>query len=297
MAAVLATGVKTSSEWAPRQSSDHPVLVLTDATVIKNDVRVLDGLTLTIRAGEHTAILGPNGAGKTALINLLTHDHYPLARGDGPPPVEVFGADRWVVSTLRSQLGVVSEDLQRDFVRGHSAGRIRGVAAVLSGFFATKGYLAYVTVTPVMRQQASEALARLGASHLADRFLDEMSTGEVRRVLIARALVAQPRALILDEPTAGLDLVARQHFLELVRGIAQQGTTLVLVTHHVEEIIPEIRRVLLLKQGRILDAGAKEALLTSARLSQLFDESVSVENRDGYYFARLGRDESQLIGS
>jgi iron complex transport system ATP-binding protein len=260
--------------------------------VIKNDVRVLDGLTLTIRAGEHTAILGPNGAGKTALISLLTYDHYPLARSDGPPPVQVFGADRWEVSTLRSQLGVVSEDLQREFVRGHSAGRIRGIAAVLSGFFATKGYLTYVTVTPAMRQQAVEALARLGAGHLADRFLDEMSTGEVRRVMIARALVARPRALVLDEPAAGLDLVARQHFLELVRGIARQGTTLIFITHHVEEIIPEIRRVLLLKRGRILGAGDKETLLTSSRLSQLFDESVSVENRDGYYFARLAEVET-----
>lgn len=271
--------------------SDHAVLVLTDATVIKNGIRVLDGLTLTIRSGEHMAILGPNGAGKTALIDLLTHEHYPLARCDGPPPVQVFGADRWEVSTLRSQLGVVSEDLQREFVQGHSAGRIRGDAAVLSGFFATKGFLLHVTVTSTMRQAAVDALARVDASHLADRFLDEMSTGEVRRVMIARALVACPRVLVLDEPAAGLDLVARQRFLELVRRVAQQGTTLVLVTHHVEEIVPEIRRVLLLKGGRVLDAGSKETLLTSARLSRLFDDSVRVDQRDGYYFASLDKAE------
>ncbi len=260
------------------------VLELCDATVVKNGVRVLDGLTLAIRSGEHTAILGPNGAGKTALINVLTHDDHALAR-EGPP-VRVFGCDRWNVSELRSQLGIVSADLHHQFVNGNCAGRILGVDAVVSGFFATRGFLGGLPVTQEMRQRAAATLAGLEAAHLAHKLLNEMSTGEARRVLIARALVTEPRALVLDEPTAGLDVVARHRFLALVRNIAQQGTTIMLVTHHVEEIVPEVERVVLLLRGRIVDLGPKASMLTPERLSLLFEAPIAVREFDGYYYAR-----------
>src|SRR4029077_3877855 len=128
---------------------------------------------------------------------------------------------------------------------GNSEGRITGEAAVLSAFLASDGILRYGVITDGMRRSAAEALGRLGVPHLARRWLDEMSSGEARRVLLARALVTAPRALVLDEPTTGLDLVARHDFMERVRQIARAGTTLVLITHHVEEIIPEIERVIL----------------------------------------------------
>ena len=262
-----------------------PLLELRNATVVKNDVRVLDGLSLTIPEGEHTAILGPNGAGKTALIHLLTLDHYPLA-GEGGSPVRVFGHDRWNVSELRSALGIVTTDLHHQFVEGNSAGRIRGIDAAVSGFFATRGFLVGRPVTSQMREKAGAILTSLGAGHLADRRLDEMSTGEARRVLIARALVTEPRALILDEPTTGLDLVARGHFLELMRRIAQQGTTIVLITHHVEEIVPEIDRVILLQRGRVAAHGPKAQMLTPERLSALFEARITLQEVGGYYYAR-----------
>src|SRR2546430_469642 len=132
-------------------TTEPPVLELVDATVIKGAVRALDGLTLTIRPGEHTAIVGPNGAGKSTLINVLTRDEYPLARANGHPPVRIFGRDRWDVFELRSHLGIVSADLHQRFVEGHSGGRILGEDAVLSGFFATRGVLMYSTVTDAMR--------------------------------------------------------------------------------------------------------------------------------------------------
>ena len=263
--------------------SGNPLLELTDATVVKGGVRILDGLTLTIRAGEHTAILGPNGAGKTTLLNLLTHDDYAFADDQRPPIVRVFGRDRWDVFDLRSQLGIISSDLHQRFVAGHSAGRIRGEDAVVSGFFATRGFLINWSVTPEMRRRAAEALARLEADHLAGKWMDEMSTGEARRVLIARALVSEPKALILDEPSAGLDVVARLRFLETVRGIARQGTTIVLITHHVEEIIPEIDRVIFLKDGRGAGDGPKTSMLTADRLEALFGGPVAVGRRDGYF--------------
>jgi iron complex transport system ATP-binding protein len=264
-------------------ASGKPLLELIDATVVKGGVRILDGLTLTIRAGEHTAILGPNGAGKTTFLNLLTHDDYAFADDERPPTVRVFGRDRWDVFDLRSQLGIISSDLHQRFVAGHSAGRIRGEDAVVSGFFATRGFLINWSVTPEMRQRAHGALDRLEAAHLAGKWMDEMSTGEARRVLIARALVSEPKALILDEPSAGLDVVARLRFLETVRGIARQGTTIVLITHHVEEIIPEINRVMFLKDGRADGDGPKTMMLTSERLERLFGGPVAVSQHDGYF--------------
>lgn len=263
-----------------------PVLELTGATVIKGEHPILDGLTLTIHADEHTAILGPNGAGKSALVRLLTHDDRPLAAAGETPPVRVFGHDSWDVFELRSQLGIVSSDLHHRFVFGNNEGRVTAEAAVLSGFFATQGILRYGVVTPEMRSRAAEALDRMGVSHLVRRRLDEMSSGEARRVLLARALVTSPRALVLDEPTTGLDLIARHAFMERVRQVAREGTTLILITHHIEEIVPEIGRVVLLRDGRILTSGPKRSVLTGEHLSQLFDAPVAVDEEGGYYYAR-----------
>jgi iron complex transport system ATP-binding protein len=263
-----------------------PVLELVDATVVKNDRRVLDSLRLTIHQGEHTAILGPNGAGKSMLLNLLTHVERPLARTEGVPPVRVFGEEAWVVSELRAQLGVVSADLHHRFVTGNSEGRITGEAAVLSAFLSSYGILRYGQISEEMRRQGARALEMVGASHLARRTLDEMSSGEARRVMLARVLVMSPRALVLDEPTTGLDVVARHAFMERVREIARAGTTIVLITHHIEEIVPEIARVVLLRDGKIAGDGSTREMLTAARLSDAFGGRVDIEQTGGYYYAR-----------
>jgi iron complex transport system ATP-binding protein len=266
--------------------SAEPILELHDATVIKDDRRVLDGLKLTIRVGEHTAILGPNGAGKSVLVSLLTHYERPLARTNGTPPVRVFGEDHWNVSELRGRLGIVSADLHQRFVSGNSEGRITGEAAVLSAFLVSHGILRYGSVTEEMRARTTAALETVGAAHLARRTLDQMSSGEARRVLLARVLVTAPRALILDEPTTGLDLGSRHSFMERVRRIARDGTTLILITHHIEEIVPEIDRVILLQDGRIVADGPKRSVLTADRLGGLFGMPVSVQESAGYHYAR-----------
>ena len=265
-----------------------PLLEINDASVVLGGSRILDGLTLTIRAGEHTAILGPNGAGKSTLMKLLTLQVYPFASANGPegsrrPPIRVFGRERWNVFDLRAQLGIVSADLHDRFVHGNAAGVITGHDAVLSGFFASQGLFSHSHVTDRMRRDALDALESVGAAHLAEATLDTMSTGEARRILIARALVHKPKALILDEPTRGLDLVAQHHFMERVRGIAQRGTTIILVTHHVDEIIPELDRVILLSRGRVAYDGPKSTVLTAANLSEVFDASLTVEHADQYY--------------
>jgi len=266
----------------------QPVLELLNATVIKGDRPVLNDLTLTIEDGQHTAIVGPNGAGKSLLVKLLTHEVRALVRDDGQPTVRVFGSDNWDVFDLRSQLGIVSADLHQRFVAGNSEGRISGESAVLSGLLASDGILRYGTITGEMKQKAADALERMGASHLARRWLDELSSGEARRVLLARALVTSPRALVLDEPTTGLDLASRHEFMERVRQIARAGTTLILITHHIDEIVPEIQHVVLLGQGRIVTAGPKASVLTSKSLGGLFGAPIVITHNDGYYYARLG---------
>ena len=264
-----------------------PLLEIHDASVVLGTTRVLDGLTLTIRTGEHTAILGPNGAGKSTLMKLLTLQLYPLPGTNGAPAIRVFGQERWDVFALRAQLGIVSADLHDRFVQGNSNGSITGRDAVLSGFFASQGLFSHLRVTDAMRRQAADALDRVDAPHLAAAPLDTMSTGEARRVLIARALVHAPRALVLDEPTRGLDLVARHQFMERVRRVALQGTTIILVTHHVDEIIPEIGRVILLGRGRVAFDGPKPAALTAAVLGQVFGAPLAVDEANGYYSVRV----------
>jgi iron complex transport system ATP-binding protein len=260
--------------------------------VVLGGTRVLDHLTLSISVGEHTAILGPNGAGKSTFIKLLTLQQYPAVEPEREgfsraAPIRVFGQDRWDVFALRSKLGIVSADLHDRFVHGNSNGVLTGLDAVVSGFFATHGLFAHQRVTATMRRQAMDALERIDAGRLAGATLDTMSTGEARRVLIARALVHEPQALVLDEPTRGLDLVSRHQFMERVRAVARDGTTILLVTHHVDEIIPEIARVILLRRGRLAQDGAKADVLTAAALSHAFDAALTVEKNGGYFHVRV----------
>jgi iron complex transport system ATP-binding protein len=264
----------------------EPILELDGATVVKDGRRVLDDVHLTICQGQHTAIIGPNGAGKSILVSLLTLAQRPLASADGRHPVRVFGLHNWDLFELRSRLGIVSADLHHFFVNGNSEGSITAEAAVLSAFLNSYGILRYGEVTGVMRERAAAALAGAGAAHLALRTLDEMSSGEARRVLLARALATAPRALVLDEPTTGLDLVARHSFMETVRRLARAGTTIILITHHIEEIVPEIERVVLLREGRILADGSRAENLTADRLTGVFAHPVALERAGGYHYAR-----------
>ena len=274
----------------------QPFLQLCSAAVVLGGVRVLDNLTLSIDVGEHAAILGPNGAGKSTLMRLLTLQLYPLMDREGQPPIRLFGRDRWNVFELRSQMGIVSADLHDRFVHGNSNGVVNALDAVASGFLATHGVFAHQRVTAAMRAQALEALDRVGAAALATRTLDTLSTGEARRVLIARALVHTPKVLVLDEPTRGLDLVARHAFMERVRDVARQGTTILLVSHYVEEIIPEIDRVVLLERGRIAFDGPKRDVLTGPRLSQIFAGPLVVHESAGYFHVRVEGTESGIRG-
>lgn len=259
---------------APQAPSDSlpPLIELDRASVVRGQVRVLDELTLRIDQGQHTAILGPNGCGKSTLIKLITRELYPLARA-GDTPVRVMGQARWQVDRLRSQLGIVTGDFGATLA---GLENLTAEDAVLGGLFASFALPPFREISDDQRDRAAEALERAGALPLRRRYYAELSAGEQRRVLIARALVNRPQALLLDEPSTALDLVARGHLLEGLRGLAREGVTLVLVTHHVEEIVPEIGRVVLMQGGRILGDGAPAGMLTGERLSQAFGGPVRV---------------------
>lgn len=260
-----------------------PLFELDRATVIRGSVRVLRELTLSIPLGQHTVILGPNGCGKSTFIKLINRELYPLAR-EGDAPVKVFGLRRWNVAELRTRLGVVTSDLTRNL---QEMPQLRVEDAVVTGFFSSFVIPPHCEVDAQMRAQARRALAAVEATALADREVAELSTGEMRRVLIARALVHQPEALLLDEPTAGLDLIAQRHFLELLRDLARQGITLVLVTHHLEEIVSEFQRVILLRAGDVMADGAPDDILTSENLSAAYGGPLQVRREGGRFVLGL----------
>jgi iron complex transport system ATP-binding protein len=246
------------------------------ATVCRGERPVLIDLSLKISAGIHTAILGPNGAGKSTLLKLLSLEAHPMPHDE--TALLLFEREQWDVWKLRRRLGVISHDLQHTYLDG-----AHGIHVILSGYYASVDTYQHQNFGYGNLTRATEIMEDLGIMHLQDRPFGEMSTGEQRRFLLGRALVHDPQALVLDEPTSGLDLHACFHYLEIIRAIMSKGKTVVLVTHHIHEIPPEVTRVVLLKKGRIIADDGKEAILTGSVLTDLFDIPVRVVEVNGWY--------------
>jgi iron complex transport system ATP-binding protein len=236
----------------------------------------LNEVSLQIGVGEHVAILGPNGCGKSTLIKAITRECYPLVR-EGTS-IRLLGQERWNVFELRSMLGIVSSDLMTAATRD-----VSGMDLVLSGFFSGIGIWPHQKITALMREKAHKALQTMEVTHLAERNTDEMSSGEARRVLIARALVHEPKALVLDEPSTALDLFAQHELREILRKLAQAGTGIIMVTHHLSDLIPEMERVILMSSGKISADGPTPDILTEERLGKLFGLPLELIERKGYY--------------
>jgi len=249
--------------------------------VARGDRVVLHDVNLSIRAGEHVAILGPNGCGKSTLILAMTCQLYPIVQPG--MLVRIFGRERWDLTELRRHFGIVSASPLGADLPGERTAVTSGLDAVISGFFSASTLWPNLHVTAEMRERAQEALARMEATHLSQQLVGAMSAGEKRRILIARALVHRPQQLLLDEPSNALDLAAQRELRETLRGLARKGTGLVMVTHHLGDILPEIERIILMRDGRIVADGPRDTLLTEPRLSELFHAPI-----------RIGRDAEWL---
>jgi iron complex transport system ATP-binding protein len=262
-----------------REKQDESLLLeFENVTVIKGKAKILDSISLTIAVGENVAILGPNGAGKSSLIKTINREYYPVVSEQGVT-FRIRGKGNWDVFDLRAAIGIVSNDLQFSFARDLPVREV-----VISGFFSSIGLFMH-KVTPGMERKADELTEFLGVAHLRDRPMTTLSSGEARRVLIARALVHEPKTLILDEPTNSLDLNALHTFRATLQKIAQNGTGIIMVTHNLHDIIPEISRVILMKDGRFVADGRKQEILTDERIGGLFDVPVRVKEDGGWYYA------------
>lgn len=255
-----------------------PLIEYKDVTLMRGSRKALDCISLSINVGEQVAILGPNGAGKSSLIKTITRE---LHTFEGVPGsyLRILGKERWNVMELRNQLGIVSPEPVKSKFYDFNCEEI-----VLSGFFASSGIWAYQEITPEMKHRAKEAMKFLGIYHLAGTSIDEISTGESRLVTIARSLVNDPLAMLLDEPTASLDPHATRKLRLKLSKIARQGTGILMITHNLSDIIPEIQRVILIRGGKVVRDGDKDAILTAKNLSALFGGKLELTYRDGYYY-------------
>jgi iron complex transport system ATP-binding protein len=244
---------------------------------MRGEHAALQDVTLRVDAGEHVCILGPNGCGKSTLIKTITRECYPVANEGSS--ISILGRERWNIFELRSLLGIVSPDLLASCTT-----EATGRDVVLSGFFSSTRIFPHHAPKPELLEKAHAALARLGIAHLAGRPVAQMSSGEAKRTLIARALVHEPQTLLFDEPSNALDIGAQMRLRDTMRELAQGGLGILLVTHHVSEIIPEIERVVLLRDGRVIADGRKEQILTADRLSSLFNTKIELARRDGYVY-------------
>jgi iron complex transport system ATP-binding protein len=253
-----------------------PLVEFRNVTVFRGDHVALDGLTLSIPMGEHAAILGPNGSGKSTFVKTITRECYPVLAPDSS--VRILGERVWNVFDLRALLGIVSDDLL-----AHCQWEISVRELVLSGFFSSVGVWPYHAVTPAMESKADAIMDRLEITPLAGRSIHELSSGELRRALVGRALAHDPKALLLDEPTNSLDVRARNELYGVLARLAAAGTAIVMVTHHLEDVLPEIERVVLLRRGRVFRDGPKRQVLTSEALSAVFETPLEVIRNHGRY--------------
>src|SRR5260370_12919664 len=244
--------------------------------VIRGEGRGFGDFPLRIGAGEPVCILGPNGCGKSTLIKTIPRECYPLANEQSS--MSILGRECWDIFELRSRLGIVSPDLLASCTSDAT-----GRDVVLSGFFSSTRIFPHHAPSPELLEKTTAALARLGIAHLAWRPVAQMSSGEAKRTLIARALVHEPQTLLFDEPSNTLDIAAQIQLRETMRQPAPAGLGILLVTHHVSEIIPEIERVVLLREGRILADESKPAVLTEEHLANLFGVPIRLGKHDGYF--------------
>ena len=255
-----------------------PFLELEHVTVVRGGRPVLHDISLRVEAGEQIALLGPNGCGKSTLLKTIMGELYPLAQPE--TRVSIFGRERWDLTELKKRLGVVQNEIP-----GKPMLKITGRNAVLTGFFSSSTLWPNLEIVPAMRARADQMLELTAATAFCGKVFGEMSAGQQRRILIARALVASADCLLLDEPSNALDLAAQRGLRDVLVSLAERGTTILHITHHVADIIPAMQRVVTMREGRIVADGKRADLLTEQTLSELFGTQVRLFERDGFVHA------------
>ena len=261
----------------------EPIIELEHVNVARGENIVLHDLSFRVEAGEHLAILGPNGCGKSTLLKTTTCELYPLVKPS--TRVRIMGRERWDLTQLKRKMGVVSAELP-----GRQMLTTTGFDAILTGFFSSSTLWPNLTVTEEMRDRARDIVTLVGAEKLVAKPVGEMSAGQQRRVMIGRALAGtavegDAKMLLLDEPSNALDLAAQRDLREMLRVLAQQGVAILLITHHIADILPEIDRIVMMRDGRIVGDGSKKELLTEEKLGELFGGEIHLVERAGYFNA------------
>lgn len=244
-----------------------------------DDGDVLKAIELKIKEGENWAILGSNGSGKSTLLKLIMSDLHP--RRAHKFKREVFGKSRYSIFELKDKLGIITNDLHNYFL--HSGGHLSAIDVVLSGYYSSIGTFKHQSFCEKQQKKVLETLESIEILHLRDKKVKEMSTGELRKCIIARALIHNPKAFILDEPTVGLDIKAQINFIKLLRKLSQNHS-IILVTHHLEEIFEEIGFVALIQGNTIFKSGPKKEILTSENLSKTFDVNLKINEKNGRFY-------------
>jgi ABC-type molybdenum transport system, ATPase component/photorepair protein PhrA len=253
-------------------------LEMKNVSVIRDEKRILNSISLDVDQDENIAIIGKNGSGKTTLIKLLRCEIYPYNDEWTPFVLKIFGEERWNVFTLRNKMGVVSMDLQNMF-----RDNTKVFEVIASGFFGSLDIFRNMHLTEAMMEKVNEKAIIMGIDELLDRDIGTLSLGEMRRALIARALVTEPMTLVLDEPMTGLDIVMSSKFRMMFDILIGIGVRVIMITHDLADIPESIGRVVMLKDGKVFADGKKEDLLTSETVSKLYDEPIKVENDNGIY--------------
>ncbi|MBO4348576.1 MAG: ATP-binding cassette domain-containing protein [Candidatus Methanomethylophilaceae archaeon] len=232
-------------------------LELENVSVKRDGKYILRTITMSIGKGENVAVIGPNGSGKTTLIKLLRGDIYPYYDEENPAKMRIFGMDRWNIFDIRSKMGVVSMDLQSRFRPDTTAFEV-----VCSGFFNSLDVFRDQDVTERMAVAVRDSAMMMGVEDILDRPIENLSLGEMRRVLIARAMVTGPDLLVLDEPMTGLDIVMKSKFRAMFDILMERGVSIVMITHDLTDIPESMERIIMIRDGMLFCDGRKEDLLT-----------------------------------
>ena len=244
--------------------------------LFRSNKLILKNLNLKINDNESIAILGPNGSGKTTLIKTINREIYPAIKKNSY--LKIYGKKTWNVWRLRSMIGIVSDDLIQSYNQD-----VIGIEVVMSGYHASIGVHGQIQrrLTTKQIDKAEEIMEKLDISLLKNQPLKKMSMGQKKRCLLARALVHNPKILLLDEPTTGLDLSSTYKYMDILSSLKKEGHNIILVTHNIHEINNVIERVIMLKKGKIVADGKKDKILTEENLTNTFDIEVGLKKLNG----------------